>query len=150
MNRREFVIGGLTAMGCGCVVSCAGHVTPRAPSGPVDVGMPADYSRDGVTPRWAESHGFYIVREAGKLYAVSSNCTHKRCLVTPENDGRVELACECHGSRFTETGVVIKGPARVSLPHLGIMLDSTGHIIVDPSRRFDQAQWDQPGAFLAI
>jgi cytochrome b6-f complex iron-sulfur subunit len=150
MNRREFVIGALGVAGCGGLTSCAGQMAGRAPTGPVDVGTPADYSKDGVTARWAASHGFFVVREGKKLFAVSSTCTHKKCAVEPEAGKATEFACECHGSRFSEAGVVLKGPARTSLPHFGVELDATGHIIVDPARRFEQGQWDDPGAFVVI
>jgi len=150
MNRREFVASSLALAGCGCLASCAGQTVPRRATGPVEVGTPADYRTEGMTARWAESYGFYVVREAGKIYAVSSTCTHKRCFVSPEDDKRIELACDCHGSRFTKIGVVLKGPARTSLPHFGIKLDVSDRIVVDPSRRFEQAEWDQPGAYVGV
>jgi Rieske Fe-S protein len=150
MNRREFVVGALATAGCGGLVSCANQNAGGAAKGPVDVGVAADYRRDGVVSRWAETHGFYLVRERGRLFAVSGICTHRKCLVAPEMDRDMQLVCDCHGSRFSEMGLVLKGPASRSLPHFGIGLDSTGHIIVDPARRFGEKEWDQPGAFIAV
>ena len=49
-----------------------------------------------------------VIREAGKIYALSLVCTHLGCTstVTPR-----ELFCPCHGSIFDRQGNVLKGPA---------------------------------------
>lgn len=49
-----------------------------------------------------------IIRDAGKIYALSLVCTHLGCTiaVTPQ-----ELICPCHGSIFDLRGNIIKGPA---------------------------------------
>src|SRR5439155_4683748 len=115
-NRREFVIGTIASTACGSLASCAGlppAVEPIEP-GPVDVGTSRDYPNDGINTRWAESHGFYVVRQAGRLFAVASICTHRRCLIKPrDRRGPLEFACPCHGSRFAGAGTVLKGPASV-------------------------------------
>ena len=151
LNRREFVIGTLAAAGCGCLTSCTGRLAPPIPAGPVDVGTMADYPKVGAVGRWAETHGFYVVREKNRLFAVSSTCTHKKCLVEPEKEkGADQFVCGCHGSRFSEAGSLLKGPARVSLPHLSIALGPAGRIIVNAARQFDEKQWDEPGAFITV
>jgi Rieske Fe-S protein len=150
LNRREFVIGTL-ATGCGCVMGCAGQAMPPLPTGPVDVGTMSDYSTDGVTERWAATHGFYVVRTAGKLTAISSVCTHQRCQVQPSHDTtHPGYGCKCHGSRFTSAGAVVNGPATVSLPHLAISVDPGGRITVDSAKTFDEKHWGDPGASLAV
>ncbi|MGZ4035822.1 MAG: FAD-dependent oxidoreductase [Bacteroidia bacterium] len=53
--------------------------------------------------------------EAGKLFLVSSECTHLKCMVV-WNDDEKSWDCPCHGSRFTYTGKVINGPANTDLP----------------------------------
>jgi len=62
-----------------------------------------------------EVHGaeIAVARSAGKLYAFSDICTHRRCNLSMggEIDGD-EITCECHGSTFNMgTGEVIEGPA---------------------------------------
>ncbi|MBI3820770.1 MAG: Rieske 2Fe-2S domain-containing protein [Planctomycetes bacterium] len=45
-------------------------------------------------------------------YAVSAICSHKACAVSFKND---EIVCPCHGSKFSTTGKVTKGPAKDDL-----------------------------------
>ena len=48
--------------------------------------------------------------ETGTLQAVSAVCTHMGCLLT-WNTAEYSWDCPCHGSRFTNEGQVINGPA---------------------------------------
>lgn len=49
-----------------------------------------------------------------QLHAVSAVCTHMKCLVH-WNNAEQTWDCPCHGSRFTQTGQVIEGPAKYDL-----------------------------------
>jgi glycine/D-amino acid oxidase-like deaminating enzyme/nitrite reductase/ring-hydroxylating ferredoxin subunit len=51
---------------------------------------------------------------AGKLFLVSAECTHLKCMVT-WNESEKSWDCPCHGSRFTYAGKVINGPANEDL-----------------------------------
>ena len=42
----------------------------------VDAGPLADYAKDGVFDQSA-SHGFFVIRKDGKIFAQSSVCTHR-------------------------------------------------------------------------
>lgn len=53
--------------------------------------------------------------ELGKLYMVSAECTHLKCMVLWNNDEK-SWDCPCHGSRFNYEGKVINGPANADLP----------------------------------
>jgi Rieske Fe-S protein len=53
--------------------------------------------------------------DSGKLYLVSAECTHLKCMVLWNNDEK-SWDCPCHGSRFTYEGKVMNGPANRDLP----------------------------------
>jgi nitrite reductase/ring-hydroxylating ferredoxin subunit len=157
MKRRDFLLrgAGLAAAGvCGCLAGCsggapagaAGAVSPAA-AAPVDVGPLASFRADGVNAAWAESHQFFLVRSGERLYACSSICTHRRAVLEPEGTA---LVCPRHGSRFDVRGEPVKGPASTPLPRLAIRVDERGHVIVDPSRRFDEAHWGDANASVTL
>jgi cytochrome b6-f complex iron-sulfur subunit len=144
INRRQFVIaaGALCAGLTGCTSSNNG--TGETWTGPTrfDLG-PAAQFKDGVDARWAQSGGFFLVREAGRLYAVTSTCSHRACALAAKGS---EYVCPCHGSHFTPQGRVTIGPATTSLVRFAISLDPAGHLIVDRTRTFDEPHWTDPAA----
>jgi len=114
-------------------------------AGPVDAGPLNKYAQYGVTDRWAASDGFFVVSRCGKLYAVSSHCTHKRVqLVIAKGERDGGFKCPRHGSTFDPAGHVTKAPARKALPRFGIRVNDAGHIIVDPSVQFGEKDWNNP------
>ena len=72
--------------------------------------------RDG----WLETASqpiVYIIKEGGKLKALSAICTHLGCTV-PWDPGRNEFVCPCHGGTYSADGTHISGPPRRSLDSL--------------------------------
>ena len=59
----------------------------------------------------------YIVKDGGKLKALSAICTHLGCTV-PWDPGRNEFVCPCHGGTYSADGKHISGPPRRSLDSL--------------------------------
>lgn len=43
--------------------------------------------------------------------ALSSICTHQGCTITQYDANKQDFVCPCHGSVFSATGQVVKGPA---------------------------------------
>jgi Rieske Fe-S protein len=75
-----------------------------------------------VTPTL--DHPIYVFRMAADDYsAVLTRCTHRGCTVEPQAGG---LVCPCHGSEFTPTGLLLKGPAEHPLVRF--------HVTVEPDR----------------
>lgn len=60
-----------------------------------------------------------LVKEGGKLTALSSVCTHRGCRVQFNATERT-LDCPCHGSRFQLDGSVLEGPAPQPLPSVSL------------------------------
>jgi len=126
MNRRDFLLlaAGLTG-GCTSVNQTGGGAggQPRV----VDAGPANLYQHDGVYTSFMSS-GFFVVRSEGRLFALSSYCTHRQCKLESEPDRT--FYCQCHGSTFDAKGKVTEGPAVKDLPILATATNSAGHLLV--------------------
>lgn len=70
----------------------------------------------------------YVVRmEDGSYRVLSSECTHRGCVVGPEGS---RLVCPCHGSEYDRQGRVLAGPATRDLDVLPSRLDD-GVLLID-------------------
>lgn len=67
---------------------------------------------------------------AGGFSAVSTRCMHRGCQVEPTAD---RLACPCHGSEYTFTGEVLRGPTKLPLIRYRVSSDATAIYIHLPS-----------------
>jgi nitrite reductase/ring-hydroxylating ferredoxin subunit len=119
-------------------------------AGPVAVGSLKDFAKDGVFDKFAKSHGFFMIRREGRLYAATSYCTHKRAAQLVSKATTKELACPKHGSTFALSGAVIRGPARQSLPRYAITATDQGRLTVDTSKQFEESKWNDPASYVAI
>ncbi len=64
-----------------------------------------------------EGHKIGVYKdEQGKVYAVSTKCTHLGCQLE-WNPDELSWDCPCHGSRFDYKGNLIDNPAMENLPH---------------------------------
>jgi cytochrome b6-f complex iron-sulfur subunit len=79
------------------------------------------------TPHIPPGRSVAMFRDADGVYAISTICTHLGCIVKPSAEG---FECPCHGSRFTGTGSVAKGPAPRPLAWVKVS-DSAGNYMVD-------------------
>jgi cytochrome b6-f complex iron-sulfur subunit len=151
VNRRDFLA--TVAVATAAVVSLpvleaqAARKPPKLPDKPIDVGPLTAFAKDGVTDTWAKDDSFFVVRRGGKLFAVSNICTHRFCPVQVQPD---QFYCKCHKSSFTLDGEVTDGPAETSLPHYGISTDAKGHVMVDTSKEFAEAKWEDPASFIKV
>jgi Rieske Fe-S protein len=148
MNRREFVLAAAAA--CAFCAACPENLSAAVAKGPVDAGEVSAFMKDGVYDSLAQSQGFFLISSKGKLYATSSTCTHKANQVLIDSENQGQLKCEKHGSLFSLDGKVVKPPAKRSLPRFGIKLDARKHVIVDPTKRFEEANWQNPASFLKL
>jgi nitrite reductase/ring-hydroxylating ferredoxin subunit len=154
VNRRDFLTTVAAASAVAAfslpVLQASAREKPKPPTTPIDVGTLADYGKDGVTDTWAKKAGsFFVVRKDGKLFAVSSICTHRFCPVAVKDD---ELFCNCHKSHFSLDGEALSGPATNtgSLPHYAISVNDKGKIMVDAQKEFSEAKWTDAASFIKV
>jgi len=62
----------------------------------------------------------------GSYAALRMYCTHKGCALNAAPD---KLVCPCHGSEFTTSGAVTKGPATTPLQSFKVSADSQSIIV---------------------
>jgi cytochrome b6-f complex iron-sulfur subunit len=113
-----------------------------------------------LTQEWIKEHPFpqrslaqglggdatYIVVKEDKTvetYGINAVCTHLGCVV-PWNAVAKQFQCPCHGSRYDETGKVVRGPAPLSLA-IAHAEDVGGKVTLKPWTEQDfrtgQAPW---------
>lgn len=160
VNRRSFIkwlAVGWTAFAA--VVAGYGALVLRflfpnvlfEPKQSFTAGPPDDYPVGEVSERWQAKHNVWIVRDSGKIYALSTVCTHLGC--TPNwLESQNKFKCPCHGSGFYKSGINFEGPAPRPLERFRIILSDTGEIIVDKTKKFQQekGEWDDPESFIVV
>ena len=135
VTRRDFfneIAGGaLTIAGIGAVVVTVKYASPNVlfePPTTFRAGSPDDYPVNSVT--YLQDQQVYIVRTDKGMWALSAVCTHLGCITEwkPESN---QVACPCHGSKFSRTGNVEAGPAPRPLPHFAVTVGEDGVLVVD-------------------
>jgi cytochrome b6-f complex iron-sulfur subunit len=163
-DRRSFVMRILTspyyiawtafnlamaAMTLGTVRFMVPNVLSEPPS-KVKVGEPRNFEEGKVVESFKD-RGMWIVRYEGKIYALSTTCTHLGC--TPNwLEADKKFKCPCHGSGFYITGINFEGPAPRPLERWALGVGDDGQIIVDKSKKFQRelGQWDNPESFIKV
>ena len=92
----------------------AAPTDPAAASGPV-LTKAADVPVGGAVIVEAPDGEKYVVVQASadQFTGLSAICTHQRCTVAVAGE---QLNCPCHGSQYSLTGAVLRGPATAPLP----------------------------------
>ena len=87
---------------------------PAAASGPV-LTKAADVPVGGAVIVDGPDGDKYVVVQASadQFTGLSATCTHQRCTVAVAGE---QLNCPCHGSQYSLTGQVLRGPATAPLP----------------------------------
>lgn len=112
------------------------------------VGLPENLSL-GVNEAWKISHGVWVVKQEGVIYALSTICTHLGCIPnwTPSS---LTFECPCHGSGYYSSGINFKGPAPRPLERYEIKTLPSGELVVNKGRVFRQekGQWSHQSSFV--
>lgn len=137
----------MLAMTLGTVRFLFPNVLSEPPS-KFKVGFPDQFEDGKVVERFKDQNA-WIVKHQGKIYALSTTCTHLGC--TPNwLEAAQKFKCPCHGSGFFITGVNFEGPAPRPLERWAISIGEDGQIVVDKSKKFQKelGQWDNPESYL--
>jgi Rieske Fe-S protein len=87
-------------------------------------------------PSLAQAGGMILVAQVQALVlrvsateyrALTSVCTHQSCTVSSFDGAR--LNCPCHGSQFSPTGAVVRGPATSPLRTYATTFDQASGVI---------------------
>lgn len=148
ITRRDFLneitLGALGIAGLGSVAVTYQYFSPNVlfePSTTFRAGNPDLYPVHSVT--FLQDQQVYIVRMPEGFYAVSAVCTHLGCVTQwkPDADqGKGQIQCPCHGSKFKPEGAKIEGPAPRPLPHFSISLTADGELLVDKLQNIKPSQ----------
>jgi cytochrome b6-f complex iron-sulfur subunit len=145
-SRREFCAccgraAGLLALGAaaGCggnsstgpssdaqsLPSVSATVSGRTVSIPAGAGTPLAAS--GAMATAQTSIGTFLVTRSDSTSAtvLTATCTHEGCTIN--GFAGSQFVCPCHGSTFTNSGAVVKGPATRSLQQYNALV--TGDVI---------------------
>jgi nitrite reductase/ring-hydroxylating ferredoxin subunit len=101
----------------------SGTSGPVCTGSPIDVGLPSAFQTN--TPVYFASGKFFVVKDAGGYYAVSSLCTHEGA-TNVVSSGR--FRCPRHGALFQYDGSIVSGPVTKTLSHYSMCTMSNGHI----------------------
>jgi cytochrome b6-f complex iron-sulfur subunit len=163
-DRRNFLVRWLTspftiawaaftATMAGWTLGSARFLFPNVLSEPpskVKVGDPRNFEEGKVTDNFKDRN-MWVVRYQGKIYALSTTCTHLGC--TPNwLEADKKFKCPCHGSGLYITGVNFEGPAPRPLERWALSIGDDGQIVVDKSRKFQKelGQWDNPDSYIKV
>ena len=128
INRRQFLVLTALAVVAGRQTLCIANASAGATGERVvNAGPVSRYAADGQYDYFLDD-GFFVVRQGEKLFALSSECTHRQCKL--KVGSHRSFYCPCHGSTFDPGGKVTEGPAKHDLPILPSTTNADGHLLV--------------------
>lgn len=131
VERRQFV----AACGALALGACARfhYVSSELRDGAIVVSTRELADRDGVLVEHASlAFPLFVARGGDAGYtAVLTRCMHRGCTVEPA-DGH--LVCPCHGSEYSPSGAVLKGPTEQPLIAFPVRVEGERILILDTQR----------------
>ncbi len=145
LDRREFFtklgLGSLGVAAVGTLAFYYQYLSPNVlfePSPIVNSGKPENYPLGSVT--LDVNSAIYLIHIAEGYFSLSAICTHLGCMTAWKPEENM-IACPCHGSRFSEEGQKMAGPAPKPLPWLKTWISDDGDLMVDRSVTIPQLQF---------
>jgi len=141
--------GSMALMSLGTLRFLIPNVLSEPPS-KIKVGFPDNYEDGKVVERYKDQNT-WVVRKDGKIYALSTTCTHLGC--TPNwLEKEAKFKCPCHGSGFYMSGINFEGPAPRPLERWAISVGDDGQVVVDKSKKFQQerGEWSSPESYIKV
>lgn len=135
MERRDFLskvmVGGSILFATPMYLSScskssdSGFTTTPTGSGNVTIDLTkSQFSNLGSVGGYVYYQNMIIVRTGDTQYvALSKICTHQGCTVGYDASHN-QIACPCHGARYSLTGAVLKGPAVLALTKYDVTLNN--------------------------
>jgi cytochrome b6-f complex iron-sulfur subunit len=148
-RRKFFVAAGNAAIGIAALGSLGVTLDYLYPKVLLElprrfvIGVLANMQPNSVT--FDAEHRLIVFRDRqGYFYALSAVCTHLGCITQWKESGIQGhpdgvIACPCHGSIFSKTGDVIRGPAPRSLDRFKLYLEDD-RVIVDMSETVSEQE----------
>jgi len=138
LDRRTFCACSLAATALACGGGGGGGANPVPPPSGGTLKTTTDTKAvflsqpSGTIRDYRNLGNFWLVRDAGGIYAMTAICTHQGCTVNGWN-GSV-FPCPCHGSQYNLNGAVVQGPAPLPLNHFEVTTDGSGFLVVDTGK----------------
>ena len=113
-------------------------------------GNPEDFE-EGVDERFKNGYGVWMVKQEGRLVALSNICTHLGCIPT-WMPAELKFKCPCHGSGYYMNGINFEGPAPRPLERYMISTLPDGRIKVDKTKlfRYEKGEWSHPDSYIEV
>jgi Rieske Fe-S protein len=135
LRRREFIGVCASLAALPIFAACASVLVRQVPltNGRIELAL-AQYPelREAgaslqILPEGEQQPLVVLVGEDGSHTVLSTECTHRGCTVEAQPD---RLECPCHGSTYSRTGVVLKGPAEQPLRRYRSQLRNDGVLVI--------------------
>ena len=113
-------------------------------------GVPDDFE-EGVDEKFKNGFGVWMVKQEGRLVALSNICTHLGCIPT-WMPAELKFKCPCHGSGYYMNGINFEGPAPRPLERYRIVTLPDGRILVDKTKLFrhEKGEWNHPESYIEV
>lgn len=145
LDRRQFFtklgLGSLGVATAGTLAFYYQFLSPNVlfePSPVVNAGALNRYPVGSVT--LDVDSAIYLVHIDEGYFSLSAICTHLGCMTAWKPELGM-IACPCHGSRFSEEGQKVAGPAPKPLPWLKTWVSDDGDLMVDRSVTIPKLQF---------